>query len=519
MHLARQDRIADLLGPLKWTLTPLGTCLFCLIGWSICAPFSSSMTGMALCWWGIGLLLAAIQLERPWLQVMPFPPVTVLMLNLTLRWVLGGMLLLMNHSESQTLTEDAQVWMNHVAAALPLNAAMSTAIVLIGILWNRQLVRNHSPARSGPPAAGDLEKDGNVSRKQLLALASITGIVAIGYIYVGFFSGTLDRGASYLDWAGKLWKPDTLFSAVIKLRDLYFLILPWLLWEWRFNRFVILFFGIFTTISIILSLSLGGRGLILYPILLLVGGMWLAQAPVRPMRRTITALSALFIIVIILLPIARNQTEFQKSGVLNLQARWQAIKLSLPELTNSNSLAILGRDLYTWSDPYLFREPALSQPPAGSIRLQNLLHLWVPKLINPNKPELNDGHLIAKEIIGAPKSGMHEGRHIWFPGVSLSADLYWRYRWSGVILGSVVYALIFNGLARIWYRLADLKANIGSLLIAIYPATFLQSVPLRSVSETAWNLGYELPKYIIILSILGFYLRRYRAKKFPNALP
>ena len=100
------------------------------------------------------------------------------------------------------------------------------------------------------------------------------------------------EGEAYLNWAGKLWKPDTLFAAVIKLRDLYFLILPWLLWEWRSNRVVILIFGVLTTTSLALSLSLGGRGLILYPVLLLLGGLWLAQAPVRPLRWLITALLA-----------------------------------------------------------------------------------------------------------------------------------------------------------------------------------------------------------------------------------
>ena len=159
MDQAKQDRIADLLGPARWILTPLGTCLVCLIGWGVSAPFSSSISGIALCWWGVGLLLAAIQLERPWLQVMPFPPVTVLMLTLTLHWVLGGMVLLMNNSETQNLPADTQVWMNHVADALPLNAAMSSAIVLIGIIWNRRLVRTHSPKRPAPPAAGAIATD------------------------------------------------------------------------------------------------------------------------------------------------------------------------------------------------------------------------------------------------------------------------------------------------------------------------------------------------------------------------
>lgn len=486
------NRIAQLLGPFDQVLTPLGTTLFCLLGWAVLAPFSSSLLGMGLCWWGIGLLLITIQLERPWLSVLPFPPLTVLMLHLVLRWVLGGMLLLI----SQSGTADVQIWVDNVASALPLNAAMSSALILVGCVWNWKIIRQYPTPLSAPPAQNT---PGHFSRSNLMTLALITGVIAIGYTFVGFFSGTLDRGSSYLDWAGKLWKPDTLFSAFIKLRDLYFIILPWLLWEWRNKKWVCIAFGSATISSLILSMSLGGRGLILYPALLLIGGLWMAGCSTKVMRWLISFVLIGSIAITILLPITRNQAIFQSSGMMDLGARWTALKQSFPEIAKPESLSLLGRDLYAWSDPYLFREPGLSQPPAGNKRLDNLFYLWIPKLFKPNRPEINDGHLIAKEIIGAPTAGMHEGRHIWFPGVSLAADLYWRFRWPGVILGSLIFAILFNAFARLWYRFASLKRGTASMLIALYPTTFLQGPPLRSISETAWNWGYELPKYAIIL--------------------
>ena len=495
--MTANNRIARLLGPLDRVLTPVGTISFCLVGWTILAPFSSSFLGMGLCWWGIGLLLIAIQLERPWLSVLPFPPLTVLMLHLVLRWVLGGMLLLV----SQSGDGDVQIWVDNVATALPLNAVMSSALILISCLLNYKIIRQYPTPRPATPAQ---ETPGHFSRHKLLTFAIITGVIAIGYTYVGFFSGTLDRGARYLDWAGKLWKPDTLFSSVIKLRDLYFLILPWLLWEWRDKKWLCILFGSLTISSLVLTMGLGGRGLILYPAVLLIGGLWLAGCSAKAIRWLVSFTLIGSILITILVPLTRAQASFRRSEIMDLTGRWMALKQSVPKVASHESLSLLGRDLYAWSDPYLFAEPGQSQPPAGNKRLGNLFYLWVPKLLKPNRPEINDGHLIAKEIIGDPTLGMHEGRHIWFPGVSLAADLYWRFRWPGVIIGTLIFAILFNGFARLWYQFASLNRGTASMLIALYPTTFLQGPPIRSISETAWVWGYELPKYAVIFFCIYF---------------
>ncbi|WP_029626088.1 hypothetical protein [Synechococcus sp. CB0205] len=376
---------------------------------------------------------------------------------------------------------------------------MTSGIVLGGLL-NWPLIH-----RSKTPASAAINNDSpqrGFSRQQLLLLGAITGVVAVGYVAVGFFAGTLDRGAAYFTWAGRFWRPDTLFSAAIRLRDLYFIVLPLLLWRWRRNLLIVMAFFLPTAASLAASALLGGRGLLLYPGLLTLGGLWLAQANPKLMRWLIIGLCALALSAIAVLPTMRHSNSFQQSTTSDLITRLGALQNGTEILNSSAAIPLIGRDLYAWSDPYLFREPGLSQRPAGSKRLGNLLFLWAPQAVMPNRPPINDGHLIAKEIKGSPSEGTQDGRHIWFPGVSLSADLYWRFRWPGVLLGSSIFGLLYAYFCRAWYQLAALNRSTATTLIALFPSTFLQGPPLRSLSETAWNWFYEFPKYVLILAAI-----------------
>ena len=489
------DRLGTLLGPLQWCLTPWGAIGVGMSGWILTAPLSSAPLAIGLCWWGVVLLLWAIQLERPWINVLPFPPLTVLALHLFLRWELGGMVLLISgHGPG-----DIQDWIAHVPQALPLNAVMTSGIVLAGLL-NWRLIR-----RSKTPTSAAINNDSphrGFNKQQLLLLGAITGVVAIGYIAVGFFAGTLDRGAAYFTWAGRFWRPDTLFSAAIRLRDLYFIVLPLLLWRWRRNLLTVMAFLLPTTASLAASALLGGRGLLLYPGLLTLGGLWLAQANPKLIRWLMLALCTLALSAIAVLPTMRHSETFQQSSTSDLKTRLGALRYGSEILQSSTAIPLIGRDLYAWSDPYLFREPGVSQPPAGSKRLSNLLFLWAPQAVMPDRPPINDGHLIAKEIKGSPDEGTQDGRHIWFPGVSLSADLYWRFRWPGVVLGSGIFGLLYAYFCRVWYQLADLNRSTATTLIALFPSTFLQGPPVRSLSETAWNWLYEFPKYALMLAAI-----------------
>ena len=242
--------------------------------------------------------------------------------------------------------------------------------------------------------------------------------------------------------------------------------------------------------------------MLLYPVLLLLSGLWLARIEAEKVR-VLACLAAAFAIAIsAVFPTLRNSAAFHGTDSSDMKGRLQLLAKTTQNLDHGAAITEVGRDLYAWSDPYLFQEPGISQAPAGNKRLGNLIYLWIPKALMPDRPEINDGHLIVKEIMEQPDAGTHEGRHIWFPGISFGADLYWRYRWTGVIIGSLAFGAFYAAMCRVWYHIADLNKNTLSALIALYPSTFLQGPPLRSVSETAWNWLYEFPKYIAILLVL-----------------
>lgn len=489
------SRLRLLLGPLEPLLTPAGALAGCALGWALSAPFSSNPWAMGLCWWGVALTLWSVQLERPWLEVLPFPPLTVLALHLFLRWELGGMLLLLVREAEG----DVEVWVQHVAQALPINALFTTGLVAAAVV-NRAWLRSRPlPDPAGEPTH---PMEAGFGRRQLLLLTALTGCVAISFPIVGLLSGTLDRGAAYMEWAGRFWRPDMLLVSLIRLRDLYFILLPWLLWRWRHSARVVVLFLVPTALSLLASAILGGRGLLLYPTLLLLGGCWLAGCRPILLRWVLLASALAALLLVAVTPVVRRTMAFQQSSATDVGGRVAAIETGLRQVKPASTLSLVGRDLYAWSDPYLFKEPGLSLPPAGNKRLAHLLYLWIPRAMMPERPELNDGHLIAKEIIGDPQIGTHQGRHVWFPGISMGADLYWRYRWPGVIIGSLFFGLAYAAFCRFWYRFANLNQNNTSVLIALFPSTFLQGPPLRSVLETAWNWLYEFPKYLVVCIVM-----------------
>ena len=491
------ERLEALLGPLRFLLTPWGAIAACIIGWALTAPLSDSPIAAGLCWWGITLLLFSIQIEKPWLEILPFPPLTVLSLHLFLRWELGGLIGLISSQSSGEMT----VWKEYLPNALAINATFTSALVLTGLV-NFRFIRRKAIA--GPNFLNPVPGRSEANLKRFLALALVTSTVAIGYSYVGYFSGTLDRGAAYLEWAGRLWRPDTFFSATIRLRDIFFTILPIIAINWRrFPAFAAILL-VATATSFFLTSLLGGRGLLIYPILLIIGGYWLAGVKPFVIRTALALALTLALVVIPSFSFMTSNQNFSKSEAIDIGQRLTIWKNSLMIATLDNrSATILGRELYAWSDPHLFNTPAQEQKPAGFTGLENLRYLWVPRFIYADRPEINDGHLIANEIMGKPDQGKHEGRYVSFKSVSFSGDLYRRFRWPGVVAGSLVFGLAYALFCRFWYAFASFNGTVYQLLLALFPATFLQGPPLRSVSETAWNWLYELPKYTLLLLAVG----------------
>lgn len=498
MNPVIRDRIGTVLQPFGWILHPLGCLFFCATGWLISAILSTEAVGMAYIWIGIALIIACIQLERPWLNRLPFPPLTTLVFTLNLRWITGGFILLISENQAQHV-----IFINHIAEALPLTLVPSACLVTLGWLINQELVQKRQTE------VKEWNTNNNNFKDIILWITFITGAIAIGYIIVGAFGGTLDRGGNYARWAGRFWRPDTVLSALIRLRDLFYVCLPLAIWQNRRSKPIVLALSVPVLATLLISLSLGGRGLVIYPILLMTGGSWMAGINAKTLKILLIGTSISILIFSLVIGNIRSSAEFKSSSVFNLQERFSGLKNTLGSINSDQSdyLTDLGVQLYTHSDPYLFTSPASEQEPVGTKRLNNLLFLWVPRLFLPNRPEVNDGHLIANEIRNQPNHGKKEGRYRTFRNVSFGADLYWRFRWPGVVIGSSLFGVFYALASRLWYRYASLDGEVYGVLLALYPSTFLQGPPLRSVSETAWNWLYEFPKYFLVLLAVGFVIK------------
>jgi len=151
----------------------------------------------------------------------------------------------------------------------------------------------------------------------------------------------------------------------------------------------------------------------------------------------------------------------------------------------------------------LFATPGIDQKPAGFKRFTNLRYIWIPRIFVEDRPEINDGHLVAYEVKGTLEANKHEGKYISFESITTGGDLYWRFRWIGVLIGGFLLGILYGSACRLWYIHADLSKNTYTILLALFPSTFLQGPPFRSVLETAWNWLYEIPKYGLILVIIA----------------
>jgi hypothetical protein len=325
--------------------------------------------------------------------------------------------------------------------------------------------------------------------------------------------GAFDRDfATYRSWVLTLWRLDTPVAAFSRLRDLWLLLVPLslLLFRGAARGFPLVLLGIFGGVALLS----GSRGLLFYPLLLVLAGLWLVPAPPRLLRRLVLLAAALMLVLSPLIFVVRDSARFQGTRALDPVARLGAAAAALanPEPLLAKARWI-GRDLYACHDPYLFTPAHRNRRLAGAAGLRHLLWLWVPRHLRPDRPEIFDGPRLAKELQGVPRGTWAD---VWFPCLSLPADLWRRWGLAGLVGGSLVVALVVNGLTALWCRGLSFSGQAFPLLLLLYPSTYLQSFPFGTVQETCWALLWELPKYLLTLWLLGLVVDRLAQRSSPG---
>ena len=500
------SRLQQLFGSFSpWILHPHRSALACVTAWLFSLPLTWQHPWLALFGFcAIWALTLALWLEASWLQFLPLPPLTVLLLGLCLRWGLGPLLLALGGSGGDPFVE---IWVRYGPPAQLLWMSL-TASLLIFASTQRYLIQRTGRSQSQSPWLVEAFHQPRF-RSQVTILALLLSAYMAAYIILSFFSGAFDRQLeTYISWTKQLWRLDTPVAAFSRLRDFWFLLFP--LWWRLLSRKFRWFLGAEMLAFLAAALLSGSRGLLFYPALMYLFGLWFTLSDTRPIRRLTLALALMILLLSPLIYVVRESSAFQTAE--NWSGRLEAVGSALTKPAPLFvKMSWLGRDLYACHDPYLFVPENISNPPAGFDGLGNLPYLWLPKHLMPNRPQIFDGHVIAKRLQGLSL----EGREMWFPCLSLPADLMRRWCVSGVLLGSIFVAAFLLVLLRIWYRTASTAGSTFNLLLMLLPATYLQSFPFGTVSETAWSFLWELPKYLIFLWLIGAVVDRFLLRTDP----
>ena len=498
------SRLQQLFGvTAPWLLQPKRAALTCTTAWVITLPLTRHHPWMALLGFvAIWALTLALSVEAPLLQSLPLPPLTVLLFGLCLRWGIGPILMSVGGSGGDTFID---IWIQYGPQAQFLWLIFTAALLLYAFLQKPAI----SKAANFQPQSTWLRyalQHPHV-HLQLKILAVVLSIYMLAYIALSLISGAFDRQFdAYVSWTNTLWRLDTPVAAFSRLRDLWFLLFP--LW-WSLLRGPLRWFLSIELISFLLSASLSGsRGLLFYPALLLLFGLWLVLNEPRRIRSLALAIALIVFLLSPVIYVLRDSKSFQDANSWDQRIHALGLTLMQPEPLLQKA-RWLGRDLYACHDPYLFTPLNSIQPPVGFRGLEKLPYIWIPKHIFPDRQSPFDGHLIAKQLQRITPSDWSK---VWFPCFSLPADLMRRWSIPGVLLGSLVIASFVQILLNSWYRTVSSRPNTFQLLLLFFPATYLQSFPFGTVSESFWFLLWELPKYLVMLWLTGTVVDRLVAR-------
>jgi hypothetical protein len=482
-------RLAQLLGPAAILLHPIRGLLLLLLACLPLLPFASQPLGIPLAALSTYVLLMAVRLEQPWLAISPLPPLTVLCLGAWLRCGLGGLLIALGEPMSFS---NSGFW-RHLPEAQLLWLVASGSAVAVFAAWPRQ---------PRPPATSSQQAD----RQPVVALALACGVFALVALGIGVAAGTLDRNpSSYFFWVSQRWRPDSLFTMFARFREVFFLLAPLAIWK-TCRTWIRMILATMLMAYPILALPLGGRGLLLYPLVYTCAGLWLTNIPIKTIRYIISFILAISLILIPSVEIYRYTHSFNtlkrndfggRIGLLGEATMSMASQTNLPAVMTRTGIS-----LYGCSDGFLFQDPAASRPRAGWHRMKSLLTAWLPELVAPRKIPVRDGHIIAEEARGRSRQEAESMIYTSHYCISMGGDLYWRGGWPIVALGSILAAIFYRFMSSFWYLFAGWESS-WKILILLYPCTFLTMYPFGSVGETAWIWMWDLPKYVVLVVLIN----------------
>lgn len=310
---------------------------------------------------------------------------------------------------------------------------------------------------------------------------------------ISAWTGSMDRGANYSYWAELTFRPEAIFIAFARLRQIGYFLLP-LTWKLSSRR-LRLFMLLIALLPLIMELIAGGRGSVLYPIVMVFAGYLCTAVETRKVLIYGVLLVSLIGVAVPYIAAYRDSAAMGGTSHRNIRGRLGALLTGVEGERVVYRYMALGREVYACSDGFVVEaaeEKGLARAGISDLKLESLGRILLPRWISKDKKyEKADSASIAKGLMGVEKRN-------WYPCITTPADLFRRERWRGVIGGGALMGAILWFLDSRWLELGRKKRNLETLLVTVLPITYIQAGMYGTVRELVWQIAWELPKYIVL---------------------
>ena len=428
----------------------------------------------------LAIAVIGVRLDRDWIAITPLTPLGVVLFGIFTRSVFSPLLMSLESAYSYSPKSGVMIMFRNEVQMLWL--VLTVFIVLPYALWGRK--EKKAPKKGLP-----------MNENAVAVFLLACGLFSLAWIYIGLITGSASREPElYAFWAQKFLKPDAVFTAFGRLRDVFYFLVPLGIYKIQKKWIKALIFTI-VLLNLNAALQVGGRGIVLIPILEMYFGLFLLGLK----KRVLIASSCLMLMVGLSgSQLLRGNHKIKISSIMSLTGTSQSV-------IANNSLVRTGLDLYGCSDAFNFTIENLNKPGAGWVRSERWLTSWLPSALRGStKMSPRDAHIIAEQLENGTSRELAETKdYKSFNCVTFPGDLFWRWRWIGVLSGGFVFGIFYYAVTSVWRRFAALDSISGCLAFC-FPASFLSLYPAGSLGETLWLWTWDIQKYIAIYLILRF---------------
>lgn len=310
---------------------------------------------------------------------------------------------------------------------------------------------------------------------------------------ISAWTGSMDRGESYDYWAEMAFRPEAVFIAFARLKQIGYFLLP-ITWK-RSSGLLRVFLVIVATIPLILESVAGGRGSVLYPIVMVYIGYLCIGLKTRRVLIYGALLVTLLIVAVPYMAAYRDGITMVGKNHRDIKGRLSAYLTGVQSDRVVYRYMALGRELYACSDGFVVsasERQGMIKAGISDLSLKEIFKILLPRWVAKDQTyEKGDGASIAKRLMGVEKRN-------WFPCITTPADLFRREGWTGVMAGGAFMGALMWILDRAWIEVGSRCRSLDTLLMTVLPVTYVQAGLYGTVRELIWQLMWDLPKYIIL---------------------